>query len=63
MFEGEVKYRIAKWILLNMERDGFITDDELCLACIEMAKYYEAPFFEVENFDNGIGDGVIIGER
>ena len=27
MLEKEVDYRIAKWLLLNMEKDGIITSD------------------------------------
>lgn len=32
MFEKEVDYRLAKWLLLNMEMDGIIMADELRLA-------------------------------
>ena len=60
MFEKEVGYRLAKWILLNMAKDGFITADELRLAWIKLAGYYEPPFLEVENLEGSIGDGVIV---
>lgn len=36
MFEKEVDYRLAKWLLLNMEKDGIITADELRLAWINI---------------------------
>ena len=60
MFEKEAGYRLAKWIILNMEKDGFITADELRLAWINLAGYYEPPFLEVENLEGSIGDGVIV---
>ena len=60
MFEKEVDYRLAKWLLLNMEKDGIITVDELRLAWINIAGHYEPPFLEVENLDGKIGDGVIV---
>ena len=63
MFEKEVDYRLAKWILLNLEKDGVITADELRLAWINIAGYYDPPFLEVENLDGKIGDGVIVDAR
>ncbi len=63
MFEKEVDYRLAKWLLLNMEKDGVITSDELRLAWINIAGHYEPPFLEVENLDGTIGDGVIVDAR
>ena len=32
MFGNEVDYRLAKWLLLNMEKDGIITEDEMHIA-------------------------------
>ena len=63
MFEKEVDYRLAKWLLLNMEKDGIITANELRLAWINIAGHYEPPFLEVENLDGKIGDGVIVDAR
>jgi hypothetical protein len=63
MFEKEVDYRLAKWILLNMEKDGIITPDELHLAWLNIAGHYEPTFLEVENLDGAIGDGVIVDGR
>ena len=63
MFEKEVDYRLAKWLLLNMEKDGIITVDELRLAWINIAGNYEPPVLEVENLDGKIGNGVIGGAR
>ena len=63
MFEKEVDYRLAKWVILNMEKDGVITSDELDLAWMNIAEYYDPPFLELENMDEMIGDGVIIDAR
>ena len=63
MFEKEVDYRLAKWVIRNMEKDGVITPDELHLACLNIAAYYDPPFLEIENMDGMIGDGVIIDDR
>lgn len=63
MFKNEVDYRLAKWLLLNMAKDGGITDAELHLAWRNIASIYEPPFLEVEDLDEEIGDGVIVDER
>lgn len=63
MFRNEVDYRLAKWLLLNMAKDGVITDEEMHLAWKDIASSYEPPFLEVENLDAEIGDGVIVDER
>lgn len=63
MFGNEVDYRLAKWLLLNMEKDGIITEDEMHIAWMNIAGYYEPPFLEVENLDGTIGDGVIVDAR
>lgn len=63
MLENEINYRLAKWILLNMEKDGIITPDELRLAWINIAGHYEPPFLDVEDLNGEIGDGVIVDAR
>ena len=63
MFEKEVDYRLAKWLLLNMEKDGIITADELRLAWINIAEHYEPPFLEVDVVGGAIGDGVTVDGR
>ncbi len=63
MFEKEVNYRLAKWLLLNMEKDSIISSEELHLAWMNIAGHYEPPFLEVENLDGTIGDGVIADAR
>ena len=63
MFEKEIDYRLAKWVLLNLEKDGVITDDELRIAWMNIAGYYDPPFLEVENLEDTIGDGVTVDGR
>ena len=37
MFGNEVDYRLAKWLLLNMAKDGIITEDEMHIAWMNIA--------------------------
>ena len=53
MFIGEVNYRLAKWVLLNMEHDGVLSSDEVRLVLVKIAKQYNPPFFELEELGNG----------
>ena len=48
VFENEVNYRLAKWVLLNMAHEGVISDEEMRLALINIVGVYEPPFFELE---------------
>lgn len=63
MFDTEVNYRLAKWMLLNMAHDGVISDEEMHLALINIAGRYDPPFLELEELDGKVGDGVIVDER
>ena len=63
MFGSEVDDRLAKWLLLNMAKDGIITEDEMHIVWMNIAGHYEPPFLEVENLDGTIGDGVIVDAR
>lgn len=63
MFENEVNYRLAKWLLLNMEKDGVITSEEMHLAWMNIAGRYDPPFLEVECLEGEIGDGVTVDAR
>lgn len=53
MFTGEVNYRLAKWVLLNMEHDGVLSSDEVRLVLVKIAEQYNPPFFELEELGNG----------
>ncbi|MCC8111142.1 MAG: hypothetical protein LIO74_05850 [Ruminococcus sp.] len=63
MFEKEVDYRLAKWLLLNMEKDGVISSNEIRLALDMIAEYYVPPFLEVKDMNGSIGDGVTVDGR
>lgn len=63
MFETEVEYRLAKWLLAGIKQDGIISDDEMQNAWKKIAEHYQPPFWEVEDVDGTIGDGVIVDGR
>ena len=63
MFEPEVEYRLAKWILAGMKQDGVISDSEMQKAWKEIAEHYEPPFLEVDVVGGDIGDGVNVDGR
>ena len=63
MFETEVEYRLAKWLIAGMKQDGIISDSEMQEAWKQIAERYQPPFLEVENMDGVIGDGVIVDGR
>lgn len=52
MFTGEVNYRLAKWVLLNMEHDGVLSSDEVRLVLVKVAEQCNPPFFELEELGN-----------
>lgn len=63
MFETEVGYRLAKWILAGMLQDGIINDSEMQKAWKKIAEHYKPPFLEVDVVDGTIGDGVTVDGR
>jgi len=63
MFESEVDYRLAKWLIANMERDGVITDSEMQEAWKMIADRYNPPFLAVDTVGGMIGDGVAVCDR
>ena len=63
MLEKEVDYRLAKWLLVNMEKDGILTSEEMHLAWLNIAGHYKPPFLEVEDLTGNIGDGVTVDDR
>lgn len=63
MFETEVEYRLAKWILAGMMQDGVISDSETQKAWKKLAEHYEPPFLEVDIVGGVIGDGVTVDGR
>lgn len=63
MFETEVDYRLAKWLLANMKRDGVISNAEMQKAWEKIADYYKPPFLEIDTVGGEIGDGVTVSGK
>lgn len=63
LFETEVEYRLAKWILAGMLQDGTISDSEMQKAWKKIAEYYKPPFLEVDVVGGAIGYGVTVDGR
>lgn len=63
MLTKEVDYRVCKWLLGNMERDGVLTPDETQLALKKLQEHFQPPFLEVDVAGGAIGDGVTVNER
>ena len=60
MFEQEVDYRLAKWLLADIAHQGVITHSEMLKAWEELLAYYDPPFAGVEVLEGNIGDGVTV---
>ena len=58
MFENEVDYRIAKWILRNLHHMEVISDDELLKAWRKTAEHYNSPFSELDEIGVSPGEEV-----
>lgn len=63
VFDKEVDYRLAKWILAGMLQAGNISESEMRKAWKKIAEHYSPPFLELEDYDRKIGDGVIVSGR
>lgn len=63
MFDKEVDYRLAKWILAGMLQAGIISESEMRKAWKKIAEHYSPLFLELEDYDRKIGDGVIVSGR
>ncbi len=59
-FWREVDYRLAKWLLLNLQKDEILNSEQVPLALNAVAEYYTPPFLCVENLKGPIGDGAIV---
>ena len=53
--EAETEYRLAKWIIMNLEHDGLVTGEEARLAILKLLEHYhpiteclEVPEYESE---------------
>ena len=63
MFETEVEYRLAKWILAGIKQDGIVSNNEMQKAWKKIAERYEPPFREVYVVGGTIGDGMTVDGR
>ena len=63
MLTKEISYRVCKWLLANMERDGVLDSDETQLALEKLKEHFEPPFLVVDVQDREIGDGEEVNER
>ena len=52
MLTKEVDYRVCKWLLGSMERDGVLTPDEMRLALKKLQEHFQPPFLEVDVADD-----------
>jgi len=58
VFENEVDYRIAKWILRNLHHMEVITQDEFLTAWRKVAEHYNSPFSELDEIGASPGKEV-----
>lgn len=63
LFETEVEYRLAKWIIAGMLQDDIISDSEMQKAWKKIAEHYKPPFMEIDVVGGTIGDGVAVDGR
>lgn len=63
MFENEVKYRLCKLILTNIQGNGLLTEEESAKICELLREKLNPLFKSVENINDKIGDGVKVNER
>lgn len=63
MFEDEVNYRLAKFIVIQLYREDLITKTEGKKLINELLKWYAPEFESVEVVENEkFGDGVYVGK-
>lgn len=63
LFETEVEYRMAKWLIAGLKQDGIISDSEMQKAWKKIAEHYKPPFLKVDVVGETIGDGVTVDGR
>ena len=55
--DKEVDYRLAKWIIRNMEKEQLLTPDEIEAIWQELLSFYDPPMKSIETVSGGIGNG------
>lgn len=63
MLKKEIKYRLCRFLLTNLQGDGLLTADEVVKINKQLLERINPPFRSVENIDDKIGDGVKVIER
>ena len=54
---AEINYRLAKWLICNLQDNGLIDKDEVIVVWQKLIEHYQPPFKCVEVVDGTIGDG------
>ncbi|MCP1638569.1 argininosuccinate lyase [Streptococcus gallinaceus] len=62
MFENEVNYRLAKFLVIQLYHQGLITQSESKKILKELLKWYNPEFQSVEVLEEKLGDGVYVGK-
>ena len=55
--EAEMDYRLAKWLICNLQDNWLIDKDEVIVVWQKLIEHYQPPFKCVEVVDGNIGDG------
>ena len=62
MFENEVNYRLAKFVVVQLYHQGLLTRVEVKRVIKELMKWYNPEFKSVEVLDEKLGDGIYVGK-
>ena len=54
---AEINYRLAKWLICNLQDNGLIDKDEVIVVWQKLIERYQPPFKCVVVVDGNIGDG------
>lgn len=63
MLKKEIKYRLCRLLIANLQGDGFLSSNEVMKVNELLLDRIDPPFRSAENIYNSIGDGVQVNER
>lgn len=63
MLKKEIKYRLCRLLIANLQGDGFLSSNEVIKVKELLLDRIDPPFRSAENIYNSIGDGVKVNER
>ncbi len=63
MLKKEIKYRLCRLLIANLQGDGFLSSNDVIKVNELLLDRIDTPFRSVENMYNSIGDGVKVNER